>query len=56
MAIPRAVSSPISLARAQGSMTMPGPITHRIPGWRMPEGMRCSTKVWSPMRMVWPAL
>src|SRR5262245_51659906 len=35
---------------------MPCPITHRMPGWRMPAGIRWRTKRSLPTRIVWPAL
>ena len=42
---PSAASSSISFSSATGSTTTPLPITHRIPGCRIPEGTRCSTKL-----------
>ena len=40
---PSASSSPVSRSNATGSTTTPLPITQRIPGCRIPEGMRCRT-------------
>ena len=56
IATPCPRSSPISFSRAQGSMTMPLPMTQRMPGCRMPEGMRCSTNFFPSTMTVWPGV
>src|SRR3954471_12891007 len=53
---PLARSPSISSLSTRGSTTTPLPITHSLPGWRMPLGMRGKAH-FSPSRtIVWPAL
>src|SRR2546423_4904626 len=53
---PRRRSASISSVRTRGSMTTPLPITHVLPGYRMPDGTRWNFHS-SPLRtIVWPAL
>src|SRR5882762_4809862 len=53
---PRWTSDSISSMSEPGSTTTPQPMTHRQPGWRMPEGMVCRTYFSRPTTTVWPAL
>src|SRR3954470_7455560 len=53
---PLARSPSISSLSTRGSTTTPLPITHSLPGWRIPDGMRWKAH-FSPSRtIVWPAL
>src|SRR5579884_1342622 len=53
---PRRRSSSSSSVSTRGSITTPLPITHGLPGCRIPEGIRCSFQA-SPLRtIVCPAL
>src|ERR1700722_5495580 len=49
-------SSSSSSPRTLGSITTPLPITHSLPGWRIPDGIRCSFHVCPLRTIVWPAL
>ena len=51
-----ACSASISATSTPGSTTTPLPMTHALPGWRMPEGIRCSTVFWPPTTSVWPGV
>src|SRR3989441_7143571 len=53
---PRWTSDSISSMSEPGSTTTPQPMTHRHPGWRMPEGIEWSTYFSRPTTTVWPAL
>src|SRR5919112_1436869 len=54
IALPRSPSS--SSHSTFGSTTTPLPMTHSLPGYRIPDGIRWNLNV-SPLRtMVWPAL
>src|SRR5919107_6272319 len=56
MSIALARSPSISSQSTFGSTTTPLPITHSLPGYRMPDGIRWNLNV-SPLRtIVWPAL
>src|ERR1700735_3555273 len=52
----RARSASSSSISTFGSITTPFPITQRLPGYRMPEGIRCSFHSSSPLTIVCPAL
>ena len=49
-------SSSSSSVSTFGSITTPLPITHSLPGCRIPDGIRCSFQVWPSRTIVWPAL
>ena len=53
---PFAFSRSISMTSTAGSTTTPFPMTHALPGWRMPAGMRWRTVFSPPTTSVWPAL
>src|SRR5262249_34575607 len=49
-------SSSSSSVRTFGSITTPLPITHSLPGCKMPDGIRCNFQVCPLRTIVWPAL
>src|SRR5690242_15411653 len=53
---PLARSPSISSLSTLGSTTTPLPITHSLPGYRMPLGMRWKAHFWPSRTIVWPAL
>src|SRR4051794_38593041 len=53
---PRLRSSSISSVRTFGSITTPLPITHFLPGYRIPDGIKRNFQTAPSRTMVWPAL
>jgi hypothetical protein len=53
---PRASSSLFSFSKAAGFTTIPFPMTHRMPGCRIPEGITWTMNFLPPTITVCPAL
>src|SRR5919204_5538556 len=54
--MPLARRPSISSVSTRGSTTTPLPMTHSLPGYRIPLGIRWKAHFWPSRTIVWPAL